>query len=311
MNQYEMSSVDRHQLTWGFLLAQTYQLYAQRFWIFFRIGVPPALVVYLLGQGVRSFIRYLLLHGLLNLDQVSIDVWAVVIDFVSGALYWLVSTIYFAAIAVNVLEDAEHELKPWRSKTPFEFMTNAYYKVRQRFGSLLAVGCFTWILFFLGRAVISLAMFPLVSRLLARPGAYNHLAVLSLLFSVPILVFAGFLLSKLSLAVPELMDNFGMPVRESFRNSIRKTKGWESFFIFFVIKSGVAAYIIYWVVQRGLSELWNRTQMSESFYYWLASAVYIAIAAMVESPLFIAFSILYRESNITGQEAALTAEAIR
>src|SRR5262244_519309 len=51
MNQYEMSSVDRHQLTWGFLLAQTYQLYAQRFWIFFRIGVPPALVVYLLGQG--------------------------------------------------------------------------------------------------------------------------------------------------------------------------------------------------------------------------------------------------------------------
>jgi hypothetical protein len=43
---------------------------------------------------------------------------------------------------------------------------------------------------------------------------------------------------------------------------------------------------------------------------WAAQAFYICIAATLESPLFIAFSILYRDSSLS-QVEALSATAIK
>jgi len=66
--------------------------------------------------------------------------------------------------------------------------------------------------------------------------------------------------------------------------------------------------MVYWLLQRGFHELWDRTNISATAYDWITWAVYICIAAMLESPLFIAFSILYCEKTFTKEDSqAVTA----
>jgi hypothetical protein len=66
----------------------------------------------------------------------------------------------------------------------------------------------------------------------------------------------------------------------------------------------------YWLTERGFDELWRRTSISQSAFDWLTWAVYIGIAAMLESPLFIAFCVLYRELQFKQEEPALAAQAL-
>jgi hypothetical protein len=40
-----MSDPNLQTITWGYVLARSYGLYAQRFWTYFRIALLPAVVV--------------------------------------------------------------------------------------------------------------------------------------------------------------------------------------------------------------------------------------------------------------------------
>ena len=79
--------------------------------------------------------------------------------------------------------------------------------------------------------------------------------------------------------------------------------------MFFLTKSAIVGYAVYWLTERGFAQLWQRIPISESVYYWVTWAVYVCLFAMLESPLFIAFSLLYSESTFK-QEEAMTAPAI-
>jgi hypothetical protein len=47
------------RLTWGDLLASTYRVYRQRFWKFFRIGLPIALLTYVFTIVQRTLTHQL------------------------------------------------------------------------------------------------------------------------------------------------------------------------------------------------------------------------------------------------------------
>ena len=67
--------------------------------------------------------------------------------------------------------------------------------------------------------------------------------------------------------------------------------------MFFLVKAAVGGYAAYWLVNQALFRLYERGMPSEDVRPWLASALYICLAAMLESPLFISFSLLYENSK--------------
>ena len=77
----------------------------------------------------------------------------------------------------------------------------------------------------------------------------------------------------------------------------------------FLVKSAILVFALVWLGDHGLDWLWQRGMLTQTTYPWAAQAFYICVAAAVESPLFIALSILYRDSSLSRVEA-LSAAAI-
>ena len=290
------------KLTWTLLLSNTYNIYRKHFWAFLGIGLPIALLAYVFRQCERS-----LVHALFNLLVAKAGMgWEltphtyypviVVLGFIEGGVYWILSTILFAAIARKVVrEDYDDGNIP---------LSDAYSYVRQKLRALFVFGIVTWVPFWLTRLLALSATWKLLDFLGVKLSPFLATIVLSL----PLLIVAG-LFSRLALAVPELMDKGNISVREALRSSFRNTENWEPFFIFFLLKTAVVGYGVYWVADRSFDVLWARTSMSASAYYWVTWGVYVCLFAMLESPLFIAFCVLYRETQFN-QEDALTAPAI-
>src|SRR5258708_29947037 len=97
------------RLTWSSLLLLTYQLYWKRFWIFFLIALPPVLLAYCFKNAEHFLIQKLKHAGWLQISPHMTLPWlatALAITFATGAIYWSLSTLFFAAIAENVRESA-------------------------------------------------------------------------------------------------------------------------------------------------------------------------------------------------------------
>jgi hypothetical protein len=54
-------------------------------------------------------------------------------------------------------------------------------------------------------------------------------------------------------------------------------------------------YSLYWLYAMAFDFLWQREWLNDTTSLWLDGIVYIALAAVLETPLFIAFSILCRD----------------
>jgi len=204
-------------------------------------------------------------------------------------VYWTISALFFAAVASNVMK-REYEDSP---------LADGYSAVRKRLGTVVGISALSWILMFIFGQML---MNGFLLLLMYRRHIYPSAAFMNICFYITQLLAAG-LLSRVALAIPELMDDPKVPLRQAMRNSIGKTENWEPFFIVFLVKSAVVAYAVYWLVERGFHELWNRTTISATTYEWITWAVYICIAAVLESPLFIAFSVLYCEKTFMKEDS--------
>lgn len=295
MNEtYGFAPAYRQKLAWRSLLAQTYSIYQKQFWPLFGIGLPVALLTYLFTLLERRLLLLAVQHGLKQFS--SYWIFLTVVPFVAGAVYWSLNTIFFAGIAGKLIDDDDDEP---------EAVSDAYTQVRKRLPALLMVAVLTWTAFELARMVVNLALETLLDRLHFFP---RGLLAPYLIFGLPLVAIAA-LVSRAALAVPELMDDPAISPLRAIRNSITKTENWEPFFIFFLIKTAIVGYGIYWMAQRGFHWLWSHTSISASAYYWVTWGVYVCLFAILESPLFIAFCLLYRESQ-PKPETALTAPAI-
>ncbi|HEY1937679.1 MAG TPA: hypothetical protein VGJ33_07085 [Candidatus Angelobacter sp.] len=272
-----VSDPNQPKITWEYVLTRSYRLYAQRFWTYFRIAVLPAIIAYgfhylerlvypPLFHGVRQWSRGFFLLLLLQ-------VW------IEGAVYWTISAFFFAAIAANVLGTIGDSR-----------LADAYSPARARLRPAVALAVLTWTLFWIGRIAGAFAVSQLLGRYLM--NYWVETFVLGILF----LVLAT-LLSKFGLTIPALMDDSFVSFRHALRESVRQTEHWELFFMLFLIKSALIAYGAYWLCDLALGQLWQHGLMNSRVDPYLQWLIAIVVAAMLESPLFIAFAVLYRELN--------------
>ncbi len=293
MNEPEIGVGDpnRKTLTWDHLLAETYALYGQRFWMFFRVALPPVAVWYLFYMGKHVLIQAAFRHHWLKPASYS-NLWdfarGIGLGYVEWSFNWFLSAFFFAAIASYILKQSEEPLP----------LSDAYTSARNRLGPVAVTAMLAWTAFFLGRGILAVAVTLFVDRV----GWRWNFWIAALSIGVPLLMVAG-LLSRFGLVIPELMQDTSLSLGQAFRRSVKKTEGWEVFFMLFLAKSAILGYALYWLAGYGLSWLWQHSSISQSGYDWVSSAIYICIAAMLESPLFIAFSVLHRELSVETDDA--------
>jgi hypothetical protein len=276
-------------LTWSELLRQTYALYRDRFKTLFLISLPPATCAYFCFFLQRIIIRALRAQGWMPSrfsPQASI-VFTLVALF-EGAIYWIISAAFFAAVASNVLQKTASE-EP--------IFADAFTHARRRLGALIAVALTIWAPFVAGRAILGFALWTILERL----GLFRNIIFWTVTYGIVLLLLAG-LLTRLGLAIPVLIGDSKISVSQSLRLSIRKTENWEPFFIVFLAKTAILGYSLYWVLRISLSWVYQFAFPHEGSRFWLESVIYIGLASALESPLFIAFSLLYQHSKITQEE---------
>src|SRR5215469_16448492 len=176
------------KLTWSFVLSSTYRLWSERFWTFFRIGLPIALLTYLFTPFQRILFRKLI--GLLvqhGLVQFSPTYWVLLsaITFITGAVYWTLNALFFAGIAAKLINDVDD----------CPTLSDAYSRVRRRLRALLVVALLTWTVFQLARIIVGMA----VTELMLRFDLPFSIFALAMLVGLPLLVIAG-LVSRAALA---------------------------------------------------------------------------------------------------------------
>jgi hypothetical protein len=305
-------------LRWNDLLLRTYSLYRERFWAFFRMAFLPASLAYLFTQIWRIWIRRSLISALTrllppvltplpakfnieDLDtllKLQYPPWysfflnpGNIAGFLEGAVYWLLSAFLFAAVATNVLEDGEIKARP---------LADAYSVARERLGPILIASLLAWTCFVLSRLIAGFAVFKISMEFHLGPIISSALSVL------PVVLICG-LLSRVGLVIPRLIDHEEDSLASAIRTSIRQSEDWEPFFMLFVIKSAILGYALYWLARNGLGWLWQKGVLSDALDLWVYRLVYISIAAALETPLFIAFSLLYRAKTRPAPEDALPA----
>ena len=272
------------RLAWSSLLARTYSVYQKQFRTFFLTSLPPAFLAYICRFFQRFVIHGIRQQGWLPARHTS-GYWMtfIVVALLEGAIYWVISGFFLAAIASNVLFTAA-EGRP--------LITDAFSKARERLVAVVAVALLIWAAFVLSRGLTLFALFALLERLQL---AQNYTLVTAA-FGLVLLLLGG-LFSRLGLAIPILIDDPKASVSEALRRSMRQSENWEPFFILFLAKCAVLGYAAYWLVNLGLINLSDRGMLRPEAYPWVQSLLYICIAAMLESPLFIAFTVLYNDSK--------------
>src|SRR5215831_7693736 len=286
-----MSDIDnstKRTLDRAYLLKQSYGLYSKKFWTLFRIALVPALLAYLWHYFFRFVARQMSAAGWLGFKSGKLAL-VIAMGWIGDGFYWIVSSFFFAAVAATLLGEADKENPA---------ISDAFTQARARIGALTALALLCWTVFWLGRAVAGYAMMGALDRLHFDPGFYAMVAILS----IPSVLLAG-LLARLALSIPVMMDQPATSLKEALRTSVEKTEGWELFFMMFLVKSTIVGLGLSWLVNHGLDWLWQRGMLTQTTFPWFSRAVYICVAAAVESPLFIAFSLLYRDSSLPREEA--------
>jgi hypothetical protein len=297
-----ITSIGEDGQGWRSLLSRTYALYRRRFWAFFRMAFLPGFLAYLFSQAarfwIRPFLRPLLdrllvprgsiydLDRLLNPPLYTYFLnTGNILAFLEGTFYWFLSAFLLAAVATEVLDSEESS----------GVLADSYTRARDRLGPIFVVSLLVWTCYTVSRVTAGFAVGRIILRFQLGPLSA------SALFLLPGALICG-LLSRLGLAIPALINDLGSSFSSAVRTSVRKTENWEPFFILFVIKSAIAGYAVFWLANRGLDWLWQRGIVNATLDPWVSRIIYICITAALETPLFIAFSILYRDT-ITGKQS--------
>lgn len=271
---------------WSELIIETYTVYRKRFWTLFLIALLPAIVAYLVHPLMRVVSP--------RSDPVfpTAAFWRAVIvgNLLQPAAYWCISAFFFAAVASTLFGSDDEEVP----------VRDAFSRARRRIGPVFAVALLAVSLYAVGRWTIGfLFLLPLWP---------NHPRTIwpQVLYRGILLMIAG-LLSRLGLAIPALACDARVSFKQALRVSLKNTEDWEPFFMLFILKSAIIGYCLYWLGNYSLDWLWQRGALDAVTYPWAAHFLNICIAAALESPLFIAFSLLYRESALPRQQYASAA----
>ena len=283
-----MSGPEVQRLTWPYVLHRTYTLYARNFWAYFRIALLPMALAYLFSYASRQIYRQIVSNHQLTNDFAGYLVISLY-GWIKGAAYWILSAFFCAAVAATFNRD----------QTSGMAISDAYTLPRHRIGAITTIALLTWTVFFLGRFALNTALIYLMTHF-----RVTNLWIQTVIIDLFQLPLAG-LVARWGLAIPALMHNAKISIREALRISVQRTENWETFFMLFLAKAGVSAYVGYWLVREGMHWVWYHSSVSATAYVWIEWALYICLAAMLESPLFIAFSVLHQEPGEPQETAVI------
>ncbi len=269
------------QIDWAGLLIETYSLYLRRFWALSKLAIVPAALAcafrifeqFYVAPWVRGFLPLSLAES--NIPKylcMSAAFW-----FLRGVPYAILSGFFCAGVSAAILRSEEED----------ELIADGFGLVRERLGSIAACSVLVWTLFCAGQTIVFFLIAYVINLMQFGTNAYKAELVLFLV------LLAG-LISRLGRAIPAIISERRISVPLAIRTSILGTAGTELFFSAFLLKSWLIGYAAFWLAGTVLAALWNKGGMQQTSYSWVSAVVFVMIGAMLETPLFIAFSLLHK-----------------
>jgi hypothetical protein len=294
-----VNASDARHPTWGYVCTQTFRCFRAQFQYYF----PPVLLagafVYLCNYGlqwasdklvVRPSFESIMEPARFTIQRFVYAVGRVSIWSIQLWVVWLVFTFVLATFAVKMLHERHPAGNPMRIGEAFRLVRS------RRQGSLVGISALAGA----ATGLFSIFLMPLLLRplplLLMQLHLVDDLDNYRLAFTwtsaALILMFAA-LLTKMALAVPELVDDPDVSVGGSIRNSIKATAGWELFFVLMFAIVGLAGGILYTAGSDFLEHSWKHGQLSSAGYGMLLAAFTAVVAALVITLVAITYSVLY------------------
>lgn len=275
------------------LLRWTYSLFRSGFWRHFMTAWPPSVLsvlVYAAGETVVRNIFSGVRHGLIGPGGAEFQrrlliagLEALPVRLFEFGLPWIMTTFAFAAVSSGLLRSSpENKYR----------IVDAYTTARDRRRPILAIGCITFGLTLVGGVIGIFCASALGGNRLI-PPEHRILAVQTLLW----VCLGGWLtlVSRLALSVPCIMDNLHVTTWSAIKTSYRFSEGYERLFLVFVAQTIALSLLIPFVENRLLFLLWEHNVSVGTAYQWIVRCLYSILTAVLETSIFIGFTVLYIE----------------
>ncbi|HEY2234609.1 MAG TPA: hypothetical protein VGK01_14130 [Candidatus Angelobacter sp.] len=221
----------------------------------------------------------------------------------NGGFVWLVFTFMLASVAIRMLQESQP------TDTTIG-MGEAFRLVRsRRLGDLIGVSALAGV----ATALFTIFLVPLLLRPLPLLLFQLHLlrdyriiyewatAAVTLLFSA--------LVTKIALAIPELVDDQGVTIGQAISNSIMATAGWEVFFLLEFGVLGLVGGTLYFAGKDLLEGSWKHGQLTASGFELMLAAFTILLASLTLALLAIVQSLIYLSVRYGAAPALVKAES--
>jgi hypothetical protein len=210
---------------------------------------------------------------------------------------WLVFTFVLATFAVKMLHERQPAGNPMRIGDAFRLVRTR--RLRSLVGISALAGVATGLF---NTLVIPLLLRPLPLLLLELHTIGSYIVVFRWTSAALTVMFAA-LLTKMALAVPELIDDPHASAGGAVRNSITATAGWDLFFVLVLAMVGLVSGIVYAVGSFFIEQSWQNNQLSSAGYGIALAAFTVVLLSLVITLLAITYSILYVTLRYGGLEA--------
>jgi hypothetical protein len=283
--------------SWGYIAKQTLKCFRGEFQVYFPPAFVASLVAYLgfyLLQSVREklFIKppfgsalepvhFTIARYLYALGRTTF-IWSM-----QWWLLWLALAFMLASVALRMLSEIQSTYAPMGIGRAFGLART------RRAGALVGVSGLAGVI----TAVFNIILLPLLLRpfllMLASLQLFRYYLVFYDWATAAFTLLFIALLAKITLAIPELVEDNKVLVGQSIRNSIRATAGWEVFFFVEFGIFGLVGWPVYSVGKVILAASWGDGHLSFTGYEIMLAAFTILLASFWLALLSIVHSILY------------------
>jgi hypothetical protein len=292
-----MNGAQEVKPSWGYVAGQTLKRFRGEFQVYFPPAFLTSLVAYL-GFYLLQWIQGRLLvwqpfSGVMESEGFAIVryvYWLGRTTFIWSmqlGLVWLALAFMLAAAGLRILSEIQLTDTPIAIGKAFQLART------RRLGALVGVSGLAGVI----TAVFNMILLPLLLRPFLLMLASLQLFRYYLVFydwatAVFTLVFVA-LLAKITLAIPELVEDNNVSIGQAIRNSIRATAGWEVFFFVEFGIFGLVGWPAYSVGKILLAASWADGHLSSTGYRIALVAFTILLASLALALLAIVHSVLY------------------
>ncbi len=291
--------------TWGSIGSQTVQLFRTEFPVYFSPVLLASTIayicVYLLELIREEFVPKPIIPSFVGHSNTAIPNFLILLGkalvwTVECWVVWLAFTIVLAMVSLRMLQQRQFP----DGRIPISGIFQQILK--GHLGVLAGIS---------GLAGLSTALFnTFLIPLLLKPLPYlmfrlhlfdSYFIVRKCAVVALTLVFAA-LISKITLAVPELVEDPNVIFEHALRNSDKATTGWEGFFLLECISYGLLGGVLYFAGNEFIRSSWKSGRLTLQGYEIMLAAFTILLASLIILLVIIAHSLLYislKYSNVS------------